>query len=135
MSRIIPIDLHQKKFSTLYGLDQGEYYQTIEEFFLEVLGEYKIYRKKMGVNYLRPEWFKIKSFSGDLITINEGNAYLFPKKEEFFIQCRPESKGKESGPKLDRFHQDFIEKIGKSIVRGHSMGMDHRKKFILDRMQ
>ena len=130
MRRIEPIDLYKKDFFTLYGIDLGEYYEVTEGFFIEIVDEYKIQSENHGISYLQPQWTRIRTVPGDLIVVNQTDAYLLPKDEEFFIPCKPES----NDLKFDRFPPDFLEKIGKEITRGHAMGMEDRKKFTLSRI-
>lgn len=134
MKRQLPIDLYTKNFPTLYGLDTGEYYGVLEDFFLEVAEGYKIFSEKHKVKYLKQEWSRIRVIPGDLIVVNDTDAFLFPKNEEFFIQCQPESGGKDHPVFFNKFPTDLLEKIGKDVVRAHSMGMEDRKKFTLTRI-
>jgi hypothetical protein len=133
MNRIKPIDLHQKDFPSSYGIDQGVFYQVEEEFFLDVIEDYKSLNSK-GITYTEPQWSRIRVVSGDLIIVNGTDAYLLPKGEEYFLPCRPEHTGKNDRASFKRFPSDSLEKIGSGVTRGHSMGMMDRKKFILTRI-
>jgi hypothetical protein len=134
MGRVKPLDLYKKDFPSLFGLEFGEYYETLEDFFLEVIDSYRVSSEKTGIKYLKPEWSRIRSIQGDLITVNHSGAYLIPKGEEFFIPCKPEFISKKEEPSFDKFPINFLKKIGKDVVEGHSMGFEDRKKIIFTRI-
>lgn len=134
MKRQLPIDSYAKDFPTLYGLDIGEYYEVLEDFFLEIVEGYKNFSEKHNVKYLKPEWSRIRVIPEDLIVVNHTDAFLLPRDEGFFIQCRPESTGEDRQVIFDKFPTDLLEKIGKDVVRAHSMGIEDRKKFTLSRI-
>jgi hypothetical protein len=135
MTRISKINDFVSDFESKYGLDAGgSCYIVKNDFYLEIISSYEDDKSIEGpLKYINPVWSKIKVTEGDLISVTKNGCFIEIKEVEGFVECRPEPTSKEMEPKLDRFPDDYLEKIGNDIISSKPMSFEERKKIIITR--
>jgi len=131
MSTILKIQDFQKQNPTMYGLDaDGSCYDVTAPFDLRIITGYEDLELgfKSGIKYKTPKWEKVEVGIGDSILCSKNGAFMIPKDEQGFIECKPMKKSGSQEPNFDVFPMDKLKKIGKNIFKVKSIPFEDRQK-------